>query len=308
MEATDVPEPRTPASDKQDVPPSPPSKRTPILERALQILQVDPVEFEQLRNQVNDLETQVMESKEAIEERLVRLGTQVYEDGIAVFDLRTQLAASKKPSGEDGSPGKRSYKKIKARTPGHRYPTRYSESLDDEPLKISKREFAGVERKITMLEGNVDKMKGEQKKLKEDLTAAKELSNKVGILDSALDSFKTAQVRLSMTAFTELGQVRKLCTDSLIPQLQSHARLLADLQHRYNSLALTANALLLQQQAKRPTPRPPMTMLPPPLPSQTVPGKIYSPPPRPTNIPSSACIRPTQNIQLPSLRSILTAP
>ena len=300
MKVEDVPEPLSPPTSPLSSPSPPPLEPQKTDDRDVPTLQLDPEEFEQLRRQVDDLEMRVKDSTEMIEQRLTRLGVQVYEDGITVTNLQWMMNSGRKTPEEVPSPGKRSYKKAKERSGSHRYPTRGSLAQDEEPLKISKKEFHVIEGRIKGLETGVARMKGEQKRLREELSKTKDLKPEIDALSQTLRDFKVAQIKVNDATVQQFVHVQQLCNGTLLPHAQTHARLILELQHRYNGLAAIANSLVAQQRTRQmPTRHQTSLTLPPPV--KTSPP----PPPRLTRDPVTGYFRhPPTPITRPAVSAL----
>ena len=195
-----------------------------------------------------------MENSEKIQDRLTRLGDQVYQDGIIVADLKWRMAEIQDLEERAKTAGKRSYKKARGKAPTHRYPTRYSGSQADEILQLGKKEYGDVDSRIKAVEERMEEMKKEKEQLETELEKMAALAPKIDTLTASLNDFKMSQLKINLGAFQEFTHLRQFYTNAVAPKLDAHSRDIAGLNARYTAIYSLVIKLLNPQPNGRKTP------------------------------------------------------
>ena len=237
------------------VPSSPPPKAHDVAKEETTETGVAQEEWKELQERVWTLEKRVTDTTDGIQDRLTRLGDQVYEDGIIVADLKWRMAEIDELEEKAKTAGKRLYKKARGKVATHRYPTRYSGSQADEVLELGRKEFGDVAARIQAVEERMEDMKKEKERLEAELTRLDALTPKIDALALALEDFKNSQLKINIGSFQHFATLRDLYVNTVVPRIDAHSREIAALNARYNSLYAVAVDVLKPSQSGR---RPPM--------------------------------------------------
>jgi hypothetical protein len=200
-----------------------------------------------INEKIAELEAKVEETTKEIREKIEKLESDMFDNTLETVDIRSRTADLEEAK-RSKKKGKRGYRKGRGRV-NHRYPTRYSESFEDDRVQLSSREYGDVERKARNLEDRVDRQQKEVSRLREELAKVEALTPKISELSAAFENFRTHQVRISFGAGQDLNRLRNHVHGEVSTQLGTHAKEIASLNTRYQALFSVAAAILAQQNA-----------------------------------------------------------
>ena len=206
-----------------------------------------------LKERVEELEERVERTSATLRERIGTMDKQMWEDAALLTNMKWAMKKREDEEEEKvGSPGKRSYRKAKAKGPAHRYPTRYATRSDD-GLELSKEDLTKMEERVEKVETRMGEMREELNKLRDDLAETEELMPKIDALTTTLNTFRASQIRINIGSIQEFARVQALNTENILPRLETHAQDITNLNARFNMLYALALSMLGQKPTVSPT-------------------------------------------------------
>ena len=247
-EDEDMSEPDVPPTPRPTPIPLPVPPPTPIdpMESTDSLPPLVPAEndgLKDLREQVEELEGRLEGKTTQLRSKIERMDRQLDDDAVLLAELKWKVGEiTEEETAGRTTLGKRSYRKAKDKPEGHRYPTRYKDQHAHDNLEPTQHERKRIHGRIQKIEDRMEEMKEEVERHQKELAEAETLAPKIDRLTATLDSFCAAQIKVNLGTICGFARIQALCSENIMPRLDTHAQDLTNLNARFNmlySLALT---------------------------------------------------------------------
>jgi len=206
--------------------------------------------LDEIHLHTSKLEDRVEASHLDLKEKLREIESQMFADECLLTELKWKDAELKDMGGRVRTDKKKNHRRNPQGPPGHRYPTRYSNSVANGKIaEVMKRDVRKMGDRIRRVEEKIEDAKREIRSVSEKITAGEVLKTQINKLKDKIASQQEAQSDINSVLHTELTDLK----NTLAPAIDSHVKPqradIATLQQQVQYLYGYAASLFTQPQS-----------------------------------------------------------